>query len=152
LYSSTTWCARAQRTSAPLFSDPLSTNEVDRSLAAHAKVQNGLHGVLEQNHIKSWSPERDEPDYDLAWVRGKTYFVAEVKSLSEKNEAKQLRLGLGQVLDYQDALRGSHPSVRAILAVERAPRDSRWIGLCERHGVTLVWPEIFSSLLRGNLV
>ena len=65
---------------------------------------------------------------------------------------KQLRLGLGQVLDYQDRLLTRHSQVRAILAVEHRPTDDRWLQLCERHEVTLVWPDTFATVLEGRLV
>jgi hypothetical protein len=42
--------------------------------------------------------------FDLAWQIGRTLFVAQVKSLTLRNEEKQLRLGLGQVLRYADLL------------------------------------------------
>ena len=31
------------------------------------------------------------------------------------------------------------PGIRAVLAVERSPSHGRWVRLCERHGVILVW-------------
>jgi hypothetical protein len=68
------------------------------------------------------------------------------------NEDKQLRLGLGQVLDYQDQLMARHSRVRAVLAVERRPTDDRWLQLRERHEVTLVWPETFGTVIEGRLV
>jgi len=85
----------------------------------------------------------DDPDFDLGWERGGVWFVAEVKSLTDSNETQQLRLAIGQVLDYQDRLSRRHSDVRAVIAVERAIRDRRWVALCERHNVILVWPETF---------
>ena len=77
-----------------------------------------------------------------------TIWVVEVKSLSPSNETQQLRLGLGQVLDYQDRLLMRHPNVRSVLAVSAPPSDHRWLDLFERNGVTLIWPEIFDEVLR----
>ena len=36
--------------------------------------------------------------------------------------------------------------IRAVLAIERAPSDQRWITLCAAHGVMLVWPGEFDRL------
>jgi len=36
--------------------------------------------------------------------------------------------------------------IHAVLAVERAPTDQRWVALCAAHGVTLVWPGEFDRL------
>lgn len=46
-----------------------------------------------------------EPSFDLAWMTTETVFVVEVKSTTAKNEEKQLRLGLGQVLDTSTCCR-----------------------------------------------
>jgi hypothetical protein len=86
-----------------------------------------------------------DPDFDIGWRhRGFTY-VGEVKSLTKANETKQLRLGLGQVLDYQDELLAHEPNVLAVLIVERRPTDDRWLLLCQRLGVLIIWPEVFDS-------
>jgi hypothetical protein len=69
-----------------------------------------------------------------------------VKSITDANEEKQLRLGLGQVLRYQNLL-SKNGAVHAVLAVERQPTDVTWLGLCDHLGVKLVWPECWSELL-----
>src|SRR6476659_5750318 len=85
-----------------------------------------------------------DPDFDLAWREGDLIVVAEIKSLRVENERNQLRLGLGQVLDYEATVRQSGRAVRAVLCVERSPSDSAyWLALCRRLGVALVWPENF---------
>ena len=139
---------RANETPETNLGDPFSRdpNQVDRGLVAHATIQNALHDFLKSKKIDSWSPAENEVEYDLGWEHQGVRFVAEVKSLPSSGESKQLRLGLGQVLDYANTLLTCHPSVRPVLAVERQPED-RWICLCERHGVSLVWPEIFEELL-----
>jgi hypothetical protein len=92
------------------------------------------------------SPRAGEPGFDLAWEGGGGVFVAEVKSLSTKNEEKQLRLGLGQVLRYRDILSGPGTNVTAALVVERQPGDPTWVLLCRSLGVLLVWPDNFDEL------
>ncbi len=85
-------------------------------------------------------------DFDLGWDDSTTFTVVEVKSLTRGNETGQLRLGLGQVLHYAMLLEENGRSIRAVLAVERAPTDQRWVGLCAAHRVTLVWPGEFDRL------
>ena len=140
--------ARVRPSELPFSRDP---NALDRALQAHADTQNSLHDFLVANGARPWSPEPDDPDFDLAWTRSDTTFVCEVKSLTDANEDRQLRLGLGQVLDYQELLALNRGRVRAVLAVERRPADPRWVALCERHAVTLVWPETFPALLEPEL-
>jgi hypothetical protein len=70
-----------------------------------------------------------------------------VKSLTAANERGQLRLGLGQVLDYTHSFQLVGLKVR-VLCVERPPSDSSyWLELCSRLGVQLVWPDTFASIL-----
>ena len=115
---------------------------VDRGTASHRRLQNELARLAAKNGLK---PE-DRGNIDVAWIDRNTLVVIEVKSTTPQNETKQLRLGLGQVLDYQDVEARGFDSVRAVLAIEQPPSDERWIRLCARHDVELVWRETFSSL------
>jgi len=87
-----------------------------------------------------------EPVFDLAWEDSDGIVVAEIKSLTERNEERQLRLALGQVLRYAQLLRGKGHPVRSVVAVERRPSDDSWLELCQAAGVLLIWPETFSSI------
>lgn len=132
----------------PFDRDP---NAVDRALQAHADIQNALNDFLVAAGARPWSPRISEPDFDIAWTWRRLAFVCEVKSLTVANEERQIRLGLGQVLDYQELMTTQRPGVRAVLAIERKPRDDRWMRLCERHGVILVWPGTFDVLVDAAL-
>lgn len=87
-----------------------------------------------------------DPNFDLAWQREDVIYVAEIKSITNKNEEQQLRLGLGQVLRYGDQLRRRYPKVRTLLVPEREPRDVAWRSLCAELGVQLVSPSTFDRL------
>lgn len=94
------------------------------------------------------SPQSPEPEFDLAWDRKDVVYVAEVKSLSDAGSGdRQLRLGIGQVLDYQALMAKIYPEVRAVLVLERQPVDARGTVLCESHEVKLVWPATFATLI-----
>lgn len=127
----------------PFSVDP---NEVDRALGAHAATQNALAAWVQSKGMTPLHPGGSAADFDLAWDDGATFTVAEVKSLTRGNENGQLRLGLGQVLHYTMLLGANGRPIRAVLAVERAPTDQRWVALCAAHGVTLVWPGEFDRL------
>ncbi len=122
--------------------DPFSVDPalVERGLRSHATTQNALATYLEMHGLQPRSPSPDEPNFDLGWVLGSETCVAEVKSLTEANEEKQLRLGLGQLLRYRHLLR-SKGIVCAVLVVERQPKDTSWINLCEELNVLLTWPS-----------
>ena len=129
----------------PFAFDP---NELDRATGRHRETQDLLEGLAMSHGLRTASPssEKDEPDFDLLIELEAYYLLVEVKTLSGLNQSKQLRLGLGQVLDYADRLSGSAKPVRPVIAVDSVPEE-RWSGLCSRHGVTLVWPETFASVL-----
>jgi hypothetical protein len=91
--------------------------------------------------VEPLQPEKGSPPYDLALETPTAIFVAEVKSLTPANAEHQLRLGLGQVLRYWHTMANYDKPVIPLLAVEQKPEDSSWLGLCERLGVHLVWPE-----------
>lgn len=110
----------------------------------HEKVCSSLKTFLERHHdVEFGSRRRSGPQFDLAWKYGRRLYIAEVKSLRGAREDSQIRLGLGQVLDYaeQTRHRGVRQPLRAVLAVGRAPKDrGRWTRLCDAHGVVLTWP------------
>lgn len=126
----------------PFVVDP---NEVDRGLRGHARTQNALAQYITHLGHKPLRPVPSGPDYDLAWEADGQLWVAEVKSMTKANASKQLRLAIGQVLDYADRLESAGRKVRPVIASELEP-DNRWIELCIRHGITLVWPERFTAL------
>ena len=131
---------------------------VERGLRGHADTQNELAQVLRDAGIEPRSRLPQEPNFDLAWERDGTVFVAEIKSITDNNEEGQLRLGLGQVLRYRHQLEKlGHEHVVAVLIPERAPRDNTWRELCRQVEVVLIGrneieraPGLRASLLRRS--
>ncbi len=121
---------------------------IERGLKGHKKTQNRLADLATHYGFDPRSHKPGEPNFDLAWVGNEALFVVEVKSITPTNEEKQLRLGLGQVLRYQQvlSLRYARQNVVPVLAAERKPRDTTWSDLCKRLGVRLVWPETMPTL------
>lgn len=75
---------------------------------------------------------------DVAWRDADEHqFIAEVKSVVGGNEADQLRLGLGQVLEYRHRLAGRGVAVTAVLLVSRCT-DPVWPAICADSGVLLL--------------
>ncbi len=89
-------------------------------------------------------------NFDISWTDPHTTFLVEVKSLTAENEADQIRLGLGQVLDYRWTFTDARPHtpVTAVLVIEQAPRDQRWVLVCAAAGVLLTWPDRMAADLR----
>jgi predicted RNA-binding protein with PUA-like domain len=133
------------RQTAPALVDPDATG---RGLRAHHRLQNQLAELVRAAGYAPRSPAPIDPDYDLAWETKQAIVVVEVKSCTKANEVRQLRLGIGQVLDYEDALLARGCAVQPVVYFERSPSDPRWWGLAERHGIQLVWPGTEPMLLQ----
>jgi hypothetical protein len=130
--------------------DPFSIDPaiVERGLRSHAATQNALADFLKDKQLLPLSPGPNEPSYDIAWkLNDNETWIAEIKSVTNANEEKQLRLGLGQVLRYCHILKNK-VNVHGVLVIERAHSDQTWIDLCEAHNILLVWPEIFPSKIK----
>ncbi|MEV7118227.1 hypothetical protein [Kitasatospora griseola] len=121
-----------------------------RNLQMHRSLQNNLAQQVTNRGMTPLSPTAADPDFDLAWrdLDG-NLTVCEVKSLTNTNEVRQLRAGLGQVLDYHDQLQHRAADVHPVLWVEREPTDPRWLGLCARVGITLGWPGHEDRIFRA---
>jgi hypothetical protein len=120
-------------------------DRVDRGIKGHKRTQNALARWVRRNGMKPLRPA-GIANYDLAWWDGAALYVAEVKSLTNANETQQVRLGLGQVLDYEQLLAAAGDEVRPVLALELEPKSDRWLSLCARVGVVLTWPSAFEAL------
>lgn len=121
--------------------------KIERGVQAHEDTIEQLDAFLRKHGIQTVTPGSDQPAYDLAWSVGNTLFVAEVKSVTDENEDKQLRLGLGQALWYRHLLAKRQRPARAVLVPEREPRDRRWQKVCSECEVLLIWPPRFDPLL-----
>ncbi len=140
---------RADETSSVAASDPFSVDPAikERALRGHAITQNALADFLKSRGITPRSALGDQPNFDLAWEDGETLWVAEVKSITDDNEEKQLRLGLGQVLRYRQ-LASQSRKTRAALVAEREPRDKSWPALCASLDVVLAWPGDWKQIAK----
>lgn len=119
---------------------------VERGLHGHVNTEAVVAAALAAHGIESLSPAPGDPNFDIAWRADGTLFIAEVKSLTETNEERQLRLGLGQVLRYRSQLsRQTRLEVRALLIPERPPSDLSWEAVCASVDVTLIPGTEFSK-------
>lgn len=111
-------------------------------LRQHALVQNLL-----ATHVSKWgaiprSPGAQDPQFDLAFsTQDGTLFVVECKSLTAANETSQIRIGIGQVLDYAHRM-----SARPLLMLSRRPTSDHWLDLAANNGISLVWPSLLIRL------
>jgi len=118
-------------------------DQVDAATAAHEQTIRSLIAHLSRDGIEVQGPWRGAPRFDVGWIRGRGVYVAEVKSLRGVREDQQIRLGLGQLLDYGYRI---SRRVTPVLVLERQPVDDRWGGLCTAHGVQLTWAPDFPGV------
>jgi hypothetical protein len=104
-----------------------------------------VSGALRALGIEPLSPSAGDPDFDVGWRIGEAWFVGEVKSLTAANEATQVRLGIAQLLEYRLVLARRHPTVRAVLVLERQPNIDRWSDLLDSLEIEAVWPETLDA-------
>jgi hypothetical protein len=134
-------------------SDPFDRDPalVERALRSHAKTQNALADFVRNRGLEPRSPKVSEPNFDLLWEDSHETVVVEVKSLSDTNEERQLRYGLGQVLRYRHLLLSDNQATRAALVTSRRTRDQSWESMLRDHAVTLAWPGAFDQLFNSRI-
>lgn len=135
--------------------------------ARHEEACSKLKEVIEArgDELSGIRPRVIEGHPDGVWVvggvrDGAPIVVIEVKSTTPENVVGQIRLGIGQVLDYRFALRSllssSHRVIEAMLVVTGQRLDDRWYDVCddagvwlaEEHNLTQVVDTIAEKLLR----
>ena len=127
----------------------LDLSGLDRGTSAHQAIVSLLVAHLAPTRAMGLT----SPRVDAAWRspdEPTILFVAEVKSLTGARQEQQVRLGIGQVLDYAHALRERPPAevsvVRPVLVLEREPKDRRWLSLAASLGILLTWAPSFPGL------
>ena len=114
------------------------------------------HAVTQNKLVRAYLDAGGQPfasnhNVDAAWTMpgSSTVFVAEVKGITKANEVGQLRLGLGQVIDFAVEVAGSSGRpVHPILFVSSEPTTPRWEQKCGQGGVELAWPNKPPQALR----
>lgn len=139
------------------FSDPLEGDGkyvrdpdiMGRGLKAHSETQDSLARLLRNAGFTPLSPFGRQINFDLAWQGSANVAgIAEIKSITENNEAFQIRHGLGQILDYGYRAEERGFQAQLFLVLERKPAEaSHWEGLCKDSSVTLSWGPDFPDIV-----
>jgi len=112
---------------------------LERASMVHRRTQNAVAKWAKDHGFDPLRPT-GSPKFDAAWWDNGTLRLVEVKSVKAENESTQVRLGLGQLLDYRLQLENQGVTVVAVLALSEQPADARWNELCAHHDVVLTWP------------
>jgi hypothetical protein len=122
---------------------------LDRGSAAHEHTTARLRDHLSETQLMKHGP--GAPKFDAAWLAASdpdAVCIAEVKSLTFPTERQQIRLGLGQVLDYVTQLSAGNNSrtFKPVLVMEKQPKGSHWVDVAARAGVQLSWAPDFPRI------
>lgn len=123
---------------------------LDRGTQRHIDTLDKLAAFLQQKGLNPLPAGNAGIPFDLGWKVGDRLWIAEVKSTVQAVERQQLRLGLGQVLDYRERLASIGSDPRCSLVVEREPTEARWTKVCAMAEVVLAWPGSFDRLLTAD--
>lgn len=125
----------------------LDLDHLDRGTRAHEATIAALIEHLAHQQVEVRGHARSAPRFDAGWSRGDDIFIAEVKSLTGASEDQQIRLGIGQVLDYAHQLQLGRTDIRVcpVLALEMRPTEPRWTSLTEANGILLTWAPVFAG-------
>jgi hypothetical protein len=130
------------------------SDKIDRGSDAHRVTQDKLACHLSAHGITPMSPTTGGPaECDISWQLDGVTIIGEVKSITDANETQQIRLGLGQLIDYRVGLRPRSGAVELVLILERQPaRLEHWRSVCDSVGVHLTYPPDWSELPGLNKV
>ncbi|GAB2809079.1 hypothetical protein GCM10027073_47280 [Streptomyces chlorus] len=126
----------------------LDLSHLDKATSAHEATVSALLVHLSGRGVEVRTHAPGAPAFDAGWSRGTDVFIAGVKSLTGAREDQQIRLGIGQVLDYAHQLRTAHPGRRLhpVLVLEKRPVDPRWSSLARSAGIRLTWAPGFPDV------
>ena len=64
----------------------------------------------------------------------------EVKSINESNEAKQIRLAIGQVLEY-----AFEAKAKPVIMLSKKPKSKNWEALFDFLKIKLLYPDLIGT-------
>ena len=115
----------------------------ERRTATHRQLVNGLADWVAETGRLPLSPVQRDCLFDVGWSVGATFHVAKIKTITDGNESQQMRLGLGQLLDYRHTLLKDRNRVVAHLVLSCEPSDDHMVEVCNAHRVRVSWPPDF---------
>jgi hypothetical protein len=117
---------------------------LDRRTADHHALQSAAERWLTSlGWTSHHSPIGSQVLADLMGEHRGRWVVVEVKTIDPDRPElarQQLRLGLGQVLDYRQRLRRIHADTHGVIVVSIAPSDPAWIEITNASDIGLTWP------------
>jgi hypothetical protein len=120
----------------------LDPSELDRSTREHRVLENWLIETVQRSGLEPLDPA-GPPFFDVAWKVHDRMVICEVKTV-RLHQDQQLRLGLGQILDYVDQVRRGNDSTIGVVGAVLAsgePNEPRWVDVFRAAGIVLFSPD-----------
>lgn len=122
---------------------------LDKATRRHMEMQDALAEHLKERGIKPRSPAPGAPQFDLAFTHNGQTFIAEAKT-GVPVSAQQVRLGVGQVLEYCYVARDAWGDVRPLLLLEGQPPEP-WEAICLELGIGILVADNLSDSVEAVL-
>ena len=117
------------------------------SYNSHKEMESDLANLLISAHIE---PKQisSGPNVDLCWETKKGFNILEVKSINNKNEDHQLRIGIGQLAEYIKRFEILDKKIdRCFLCLTKEPKRDIWKDVVKKIGAVLITPKNLKDIL-----
>jgi hypothetical protein len=116
---------------------PVDIAALEKATRRHMQLQDLLAETLLRRGIEPRSPGSWEPQFDLVFEHAGVAYIVEAKT-GNPVVFQQVRIGVGQVLEYCHRARGTTAAdVRPVLILEAEPPDP-WRDLSENLGIAIL--------------
>lgn len=119
---------------------------LDAGTQAHEATVAAFAAHLQRAGHIAQGPSRGAPLFDIGWHDGSNLFIGEVKSLRGTAEDQQIRLGIGQLLDYSHQFEARGQLVVPVLILQCQPTSDRWAALAAAHRLLLTYGPAFPNV------
>ncbi|MDA7856358.1 DUF3578 domain-containing protein [Gammaproteobacteria bacterium] len=117
------------------------------SFNSHKEMELELATILEKSGISPFQVSSG-PNVDLCWKSKLGLNIIEVKSINKHNEDHQIRIGIGQLLEYIHRFKKLGSDIEnAYLCLTDEPRKALWSEVLEGVNIELITPSNIKTIL-----
>lgn len=135
--------------SKPQTLDDLKSDKLVESGASKRKKAYNTHNEMENEIFKVLKEKGCDvfkiatgPNVDLCWKYQDKFSFLEVKSVNKGNFSHQIRMGIGQVIEYRERFNKLNTKVlNTYLAITSEDSTGRWEEICKSVDIVLITPK-----------
>jgi hypothetical protein len=137
--------ARGEATAPDNAPHQVDLSALDAATSRHMSLQDELANHLSERGIEARSPGSWQPQFDLAFEHQGQRYVVEIKSGAPVS-AQQVRLGVGQILEYCHLMQDDERRVSPVLLLQGDP-PGPWNVLLRDLGIRVIRGDAISASL-----